>query len=157
MSQTQHQKSRAAFAFYSESTAPDKKERRGEKKRSPALVPALLFPSSFSRGRRGKKDEWGRLVGWVAEGKGRGGDGCRAGKAKKRKIEWEEGFKSGRKRGRRLFSTRRGEGAEERGRTGEQTGAGGREDESEAERVRPRARVVKETERDRGEIRTMRL
>lgn len=99
MSQTQHQKTRAAFAFYSESTAPDKKERSGEKKRSPPLVPALLFPSFFSRGRREEKKDERSKVGRVAEGEGRS-DGCRAGKAKKRKIEWEEGFKSGRKRGR---------------------------------------------------------
>lgn len=48
LSQTQHQKSRAAFAFYSASTVPDKKERRDEKKRNHPLVSAFLFPAFFS-------------------------------------------------------------------------------------------------------------
>lgn len=63
LSQTQHQKSRAAFVFYSASTVPDKKERRDEKKRNSILsFPPSFFPLSFLPVReRLEKDKNGKL------------------------------------------------------------------------------------------------
>lgn len=52
-----------------------------------SFPPSFFLVSSLAVGER-KKDERGK-VGRVVEGEGRS-DGCRAGKAKKRKIEWEE-------------------------------------------------------------------
>ncbi|KYN37831.1 hypothetical protein ALC56_08030 [Trachymyrmex septentrionalis] len=44
---------------------PDKKERRGEKKRSrhPPLAPAFLFPDFFSRGWKEEKRRVGQVAG----------------------------------------------------------------------------------------------
>ncbi|KYN11878.1 hypothetical protein ALC57_16020 [Trachymyrmex cornetzi] len=49
---------------------PDKKERRGEKKRShPPLAPAFLFPDFFSRGWKEEKRRVGQVAGMAEVGK----------------------------------------------------------------------------------------
>jgi len=72
---------------------PDKKERRGEKKRShPPLAPAFLFPDFFSRGWKEEKRRVGQVAGMaeVPECEGRS-DGCCTGKMKKKRTEKEKG------------------------------------------------------------------
>ncbi|TGZ46408.1 hypothetical protein DBV15_03644 [Temnothorax longispinosus] len=147
LSQTQHQKSRPAFAFYSASTMPDKKERRGGKKRShPPLAPTLLFPRFLpSRLERGKKTSGvGCGDGGSAECEGRD-DGCCTGKRKERRIVKEKGRSEKERRKEDVVFLGQGE-KRERER--------GKEDEKKPKEY---VRVVKGTRRDRGEIRTMRL
>ncbi|EGI61506.1 hypothetical protein G5I_10281 [Acromyrmex echinatior] len=72
---------------------PDKKERRGEKKRShPPLTPAFLFPDFFSRGWKEEKRRVEQIVGMaeVPECEGRS-DGCCTGKTKKKRTEKKKG------------------------------------------------------------------